>query len=200
MWKISAIMRTASRMDGAPTGMIMNSWKSTELSACAPPLMMFAIGHGHEGGVVGAQVLEQGHAEEVRGRPRGGHGDAEDGVGAELGLGLGPVQLDHGMVDVDLLQRVQPHDLGGDDVVHVLHRLEHALAEETGLVPVAQLQRLVLAGRCSRRHRRPAHATRLPGQRRPRQSGFPGSRGFPCASTYSMMLMTDFLLFAQVCR
>ena len=46
MWKISAIMRTASRMDAAPTGMIMNSWKSTELSACAPPLMMLAIGTG----------------------------------------------------------------------------------------------------------------------------------------------------------
>jgi hypothetical protein len=30
----------------APTGMIMNSWMSIGLSACAPPLMMFIIGTG----------------------------------------------------------------------------------------------------------------------------------------------------------
>ena len=31
---------------GAPTGTTMNSWKSTELSACEPPLRMFIIGTG----------------------------------------------------------------------------------------------------------------------------------------------------------
>ena len=30
----------------APTGMIMNSWRSTLLSACAPPLSTFIIGTG----------------------------------------------------------------------------------------------------------------------------------------------------------
>jgi hypothetical protein len=30
----------------APTGMIMNSWKSTLLSACTPPLRMFIMGTG----------------------------------------------------------------------------------------------------------------------------------------------------------
>ena len=30
----------------APTGMIMNSWKSTLLSACTPPLRMFIMGVG----------------------------------------------------------------------------------------------------------------------------------------------------------
>ena len=39
-------MRTASAREEAPTGMIMNSWKSIGLSACAPPLMMFIIGTG----------------------------------------------------------------------------------------------------------------------------------------------------------
>ena len=33
---------------GAPTGWIMNSWISTLLSACSPPLMMFIIGRGIE--------------------------------------------------------------------------------------------------------------------------------------------------------
>ena len=46
VWKISEPMRTASASVSAPTGMIMNSWKSIGLSACTPPLMMFIIGTG----------------------------------------------------------------------------------------------------------------------------------------------------------
>ena len=46
VWKTSAPQRIASRTVGAPTGRIMNSWKSIGLSACAPPLMMFIIGTG----------------------------------------------------------------------------------------------------------------------------------------------------------
>ena len=34
------------RTTAAPTGITMNSWKSTLLSACAPPLRMFIIGTG----------------------------------------------------------------------------------------------------------------------------------------------------------
>src|SRR5260370_38006788 len=45
-WKISTPQRNASEKLGAPTGITMNSWKSTELSACAPPLSMFIIGQG----------------------------------------------------------------------------------------------------------------------------------------------------------
>ena len=45
-WKISAPMRSASANDGAPTGITMNSWKSTLESACAPPFRMFIIGTG----------------------------------------------------------------------------------------------------------------------------------------------------------
>jgi hypothetical protein len=46
VWNTSEPMRTASARLGAPTGMIMNSWKSIGLSACAPPLMTFIIGTG----------------------------------------------------------------------------------------------------------------------------------------------------------
>ena len=46
VWKISAPQRTASANVAAPTGMTMNSWKSTLLSACAPPFRMFIIGTG----------------------------------------------------------------------------------------------------------------------------------------------------------
>src|SRR5690606_30817064 len=47
-WKISVPARRASEKEEAPTGRTMNSWKSTLLSACAPPLMMFIIGTGSE--------------------------------------------------------------------------------------------------------------------------------------------------------
>src|SRR6202158_601662 len=47
VWKTSTPQRNASENDGAPTGITMNSWKSTLLSACAPPLRMFIIGTGN---------------------------------------------------------------------------------------------------------------------------------------------------------
>ena len=45
-WKTSAPMRRHSEKVGAPHGTTMNSWKSTLLSACAPPLSTFIIGTG----------------------------------------------------------------------------------------------------------------------------------------------------------
>ena len=46
IWNTSEPQRTASFSEVAPTGMIMNSWKSIGLSAWAPPLRMFIIGTG----------------------------------------------------------------------------------------------------------------------------------------------------------
>ena len=46
VWNTSTPVRSASAKLGAPTGMIMNSWKSIGLSACTPPLTMFIIGTG----------------------------------------------------------------------------------------------------------------------------------------------------------
>ena len=64
-----------------------------------------------------------------------GHGDAEDGVGAQLALVLGAVQLEHDLVDLLLLNGVQAvlHQLRGDDVVHVVHRLCHGSTERDQL-------------------------------------------------------------------
>ena len=39
-------MRSASSKLSAPTGMTMNSCRSTLLSACLPPFMMFIMGTG----------------------------------------------------------------------------------------------------------------------------------------------------------
>ncbi len=76
----------------------------------------------------------------------GGHGDGEDGVGAELGLVVGAVDGDHGGVDEALVGGVHAGELGGEDGLDVFDGLEDAFAEVDGLVAVAQLDGLVLAG------------------------------------------------------
>ena len=47
-WKISQPKRKASEKLVAPTGAIINSWISTSLSACEPPLTIFIIGTGNK--------------------------------------------------------------------------------------------------------------------------------------------------------
>ena len=49
-WKTSAPTRRHSEKLAAPAGTTMNSWKSTELSAWAPPLRTFIIGTGRSVG------------------------------------------------------------------------------------------------------------------------------------------------------
>lgn len=84
-----------------------------------------------------------------------GEGDGEDGVGAELALVLGAVELlDHVVVDVGLLDGVAALERGRDYGVDVVDRLAYALAHEDGLVAVAQLDRLVHARARARRHGR----------------------------------------------
>ena len=46
----SAPARTASAIDGAPSGEIMNSWKSSAFGAWAPPLSTLKLGTGSRGG------------------------------------------------------------------------------------------------------------------------------------------------------
>src|ERR1700732_4653795 len=58
-WKISTPQRSASEKFGAPTGITMNSWKSTELSACAPPFRMFIIGTGSRFADVSVEYRER---------------------------------------------------------------------------------------------------------------------------------------------
>ena len=62
-WKISAPARSPSLNDGKPSGITMNSWKSTFESACAPPLRMFIIGTGSS---VAGRVLPGRASRDVR--------------------------------------------------------------------------------------------------------------------------------------
>ncbi len=46
VWYVSAHILMASAILSAPTGIIMNSWKSKAFPACSPPFKTFIIGVG----------------------------------------------------------------------------------------------------------------------------------------------------------
>ena len=85
----------------------MNSWKSTELSAWAPPLSTFIIGTGRIARRLAAEVAPQRLA--LLGRRRAGRGerDAEDRVGAEARLVRRAVEVDQRAVEARLVERVE---------------------------------------------------------------------------------------------
>ena len=78
--------------------------------------------HGQHLGVRAADVLVEGLVQRGGGGLGGREGDAEDGVGAELRLGLRAVELDHRPVDADLVARVEPDEGRGDLRLHVGRR------------------------------------------------------------------------------
>ena len=105
-------------------------------------------------GVRAAQVLEEGHAQGLGRRFGGGQRDGEDGVGAELGLGFGAVELEHDAVNGQLVERIHAAEGREDFLGDILDRFGDAFAEVTFLVAVAQFEGFVLAGAGARRHRR----------------------------------------------
>ena len=85
------------------------------------------------------------------------HRDGEDGVGAEAGLVVGAVEVDHGLVDERLFLRIEADDGFGNLGIDVLDRLHHALAEEAAGIAVAQFDRFARTGRSTGRHGGTAH-------------------------------------------
>ena len=145
-------MRSPSANDAAPTGMIMNSWKSIGLSACTPPLTMFIIGTGSSRADGAADIAVERRAVRDRRGLGGRERDAEDGIGAEPALVGRAVERDQRLVDLDLRLGVHAADRVENLAVDRVDRLAYALAE-IALVAVAQLDRLVRPGRGARRHR-----------------------------------------------
>ena len=74
-----------------------------------------------------------------------GERDAEDRVGAQLGLVGGAVGVEHGLVDQPLVVGVEALDRGAEGLDDRVHRGLHALAE-IAVAAVAQLDRLERAG------------------------------------------------------
>ena len=85
-----------------------------------------------------------------------GQGNAEDGVGAQAGLVLGSVQVDHGLVDGPLVCSIEPQQSGLDLVDHGFDGLQHALALVAVLFPVAALVGFEGAGGSTGGHSGPA--------------------------------------------
>ena len=107
------------------------------------------VGHRH-GDVMGddaADVPVKGKLHRLRGRLGAGERDAEDRVGAEGALVFRSVQGDHRVVDLPLVEAVHADDFRSDLIEDVADGLENPLAEVPFLVPVPQLQHLVLPGR-----------------------------------------------------
>ena len=96
-------------------------------------------------GVGAADVAEQRQAGRLGGGLRRGERDAEDRVGAELGLVGGAVEVEHRLVDEALVVGVEADDRAGDRVDDAGDGLLHALAE-VALAAVAQLDGLEGAG------------------------------------------------------
>jgi hypothetical protein len=72
--------------------------------------------------------------------------DTENGVGSQLGLVGGSVEVDEELVDFSLVLDVGDLLDGGrgNDLIDVLDRLENTLATPLGLVTIAELASLVL--------------------------------------------------------
>jgi len=118
-------------------------------------------GHGQLHAAHAAQVAVQRQAGLFGGSARHGHRHGQHGVGAQAALVLGAIQVDQGLVQKGLLGGIQAQHGFADLGVDVFHRLEHALAQVTALVAVAQLNGFAAAGGRARRHGGPAHHARF---------------------------------------
>ena len=107
---------------------------------------------GQDLGVDAAQVAVKRLPHEDGGRAGACHGGAQHGVGAQVGLVVGVVEVDQGVVDLHLAENVLPDEGLGDLLVHMGDGLGHALAAEAFLVAVAHLQGLAAAGGGAGRH------------------------------------------------
>ena len=103
-----------------------------------------------------ADVAVQGQAQAARGGLGDGQRDAQNRVRAQLALVVRAVQVDHQLINGDLLGGVQVNEFRRDALVDVLDRLQDALAAVDLLVAVAQLDRLVRARGRARRDARAA--------------------------------------------
>ena len=110
--------------------------------------------HRQDVGVRATDVAEQRQLRRL-GRGAGdSQRDAEDRVGADLGLVVGAVQVDHRLVDQPLLGGVQPQQRRAQVVEHREHSLLDTLAAVAAGVAVATLGRLERAGGGTRGHAR----------------------------------------------
>ena len=132
--------------------------------------------HGQHVGVGAADVAVQRQAQLVGRRLGHGQRHAEDGVGAEAGLVVGAVEVEHLAVDLALVEGVEAEQRLADLAVDVVDGAARRPCRRSGRRRRAA--RPPRTGRSTRpraRWRAPRRPRR--GRPRPRPSGCPGSRG-----------------------
>ena len=77
------------------------------------------------------------------------NGHCQNSIGAQLGLVLGAVCIDHCLIHSVDVRGIHARQNLVDDGIDVLHCLGDTLAQITGLVAVTQFQRFELAGGCA---------------------------------------------------
>ena len=153
-------------------------------------------GHRQRERVDAADVLVERQLERRGGGVGGGQRDAEDGVGAELGLVRRAVELDEHAVDEALVGGVEAHDLLGDHVVDVV---DGACAR-----PCRGTRRRRRAARRPRTRRWTRRRARRRGRRRPDSSSTSTSTvGLPresriCRAVTSMMVVIARVLLRRL--
>ena len=107
-------------------------------------------GHGQRGGValagIAREIAIERQALGGRRGAGGGHGDGENGVGAQLAFVGRAVGLDHAAIERGLVADVEAFDGFGDGAVDVVDGFENAFAEIARFVAVAKLESFVFAG------------------------------------------------------
>ena len=76
-------------------------------------------------------------------------GYSEDGIGAEILLGVGSVECKELAVDGNLVERAHSDEFRSDDLVDIVNCLQDTLAHIALLVAVPEFEGLVLACGCS---------------------------------------------------
>ena len=117
--------------------------------------------HRQRAGRDAADVAVERGAEALGRGLGGGEAGAEDGVGAEAALVGGAVERDQRVVDADLVGGGEPGQRVADRAVDRLDGAADALAAVAAGIAIAQLHRLVGAGRGAGRDRGAAHGAVL---------------------------------------
>lgn len=96
-------------------------------------------------GVKSAQVSIQRYVKRVGSSTSNRHGNREDRVCAQVCFVRRAVELDHFVVDFDLVKRIVSDDFRSDNGIDVLYRFQNAFAQVTAFVSVTKLNRFVRA-------------------------------------------------------
>ena len=159
-WYVSAPILIASEKLSAPAGTSMNSWKSSEFWAWAPPFTTLRSGTGSTRALAPPTTAVERHPRIGGGRLRDGERRSEDRVRAEPRLRRGAVERDERAVDAALVGGVEPEERVGDLAVDVADRAGDPLPQP-GVAAVAELDGLVLTGRGTGWHRREPEGSRI---------------------------------------